>query len=249
MQINDVVRLAGGELARPALFNAFLTIPNVVNANVTTRSYDVLCKGVTVPPISNEPITMKYLGQDVPIPGRVTTTNRLQATFILDENHSIYNEISEWAKGMDNLHYNTTTFIQNIQESYISNKLGEITLTPHTWANETNISYTFKGLYPINVSGINFQSDNTSSTMEVAIEFSFLTFDITGVGTGNIIDVIEGDLFKFTYELTNGIVSDVLNTSDKSQFFGTSGFSNFTENIPQYAAQTIAKSFTSVFKF
>jgi hypothetical protein len=249
MQINDVVRIAGGELARPALFNTFLSIPSVVYTNKSVKDYDVLCKSVNIPPVTNEPIMMKYLGQSVPISGRVNTSNRLQVTFMLDEYQEFYKELVTWAKGMDINHYNTTSKIQNIQKSYIADKLGEITITPYTWVNNTDISYIFSGIYPINVSGINLQSDNTSSTMEIVVEFSFLTFDVIGLDTGSVVESIEGDLINFTYELINGLASPTNTSKPTVSNFGLTGFSNFTDNIPQYAAQTIAKEITNIFKF
>jgi hypothetical protein len=258
MQINDVVRMAGGEYARPALFNAYLNIPVTVNSQISQKNYDVLCKSIQLPNFSNEAITIKYMGQDIAIPGRVTTGNRLTVTFMLEEKHRVFIELSEWLRGMDQFHYNTSTFVNSLQKMEVESKLGSLRITPQTWAGDTDITYEFGDLYPISIGGVVFQSDNTSSIIEVTVEFGFLTLDITGVGTGNILDVIEGEFFEFTNELVQGIESGLTNlitgslnqiTPSSTDLFGFDNVSNFTRNIPQYAASTIAKGVFKGFKF
>jgi hypothetical protein len=172
-------------------------------------------------------------------------------------------ELSEWLKSMDMYHYNTTSYIARLQQNNNQSKLGELTITPRTWQDEAEIKYVFGGVFPSTISGISYQSDNTASTIEINVEFTFLSFDILGVGEGNIVDLLEGELFEFTNELINGIESGITNIFSGStnssrkyethNIFGFDGFSNFTRNIPQYAASTISKGvgnfISSVFKF
>jgi len=257
MQINDLVRNAGGEFARPTLFNAFLNFPSTVDSSISQLNYDILCKNIALPNFNHELINLKYLGQDVPVVSRVNTGNRISLTFLVEETQTIIDELSIWLRGMDKYHYSNNSDVNALQETLTSEKMGTLTVTPKTWSDESTLSYIFTNLFPVSLGGINFQSDNTSSIIEINVEFAFLTYDIIGKNgsLSTIINQLESENM-FTGELLNGIESHMtdmfatLNQAtqrvENAESLRLSGYSNFTQNIPFYAPSTISKLMDSV---
>jgi hypothetical protein len=138
---------------------------------------DVLCKSVKVPDISNEPIELKYKGHTVKIPGRTNQEQVMEITFYLDENQNIRQLFHEWITALDNRFYAYTSAAATSMAKS-KNYFGTILLKARDFdeSKREPMNYLIDGVYPISVSGPEFNAGGTNEVIEITVTFAFYRF-------------------------------------------------------------------------
>lgn len=127
-------------------------------------------QGVTLPGLNTSAVDYPTPFKNLPLSGTKLEYEDLQITLISDENLSAFREISEWLVA---LHF-TEDFDQ-----YQSIKAGEglvsdLTVFALDSNKNANISFKFKNVFPINLTGIEMnttESDVTPPTFTVGFKY------------------------------------------------------------------------------
>ena len=193
--VNATVEKYGGDLSRQTKFTVDLTLPDPVSRKLDKRTYDVMCKSLTVPTTKMEPIEVKYKGHSIPTMGRVQYEQTVTLTFILDDKHQIREIMKNWIEGLDD--WNTgkkTTESLDLK----SNKKGEIKLSAKDFLEQFSPAvYTFKNVYPTSVAGLEYDGTSTSVFNEITVDFAFTHIESTmeeGVDFSNLFEDILGGI-------------------------------------------------------
>lgn len=176
-KISETLNLAGGNLARPTRFSAFIAPPADIIADLPSRTFDVLCKSVRIPETIMKPIDMMIKGHTIKIPSRVNQEQTLEITFYLDENHSLRKVFSDWIAGLDPRFYAVTS-PASINMINTKNIFGNILIKTRDF-NETSaepMNYLIENVYPISLGSINFNSSGVSEITELTVVFAYSRF-------------------------------------------------------------------------
>ena len=173
--VNSTMQEYGGELSRPTKFNMYLTAPVSLNAT----QYDILCKNVQIPNIKHDIIELKYKGHDIKITGRTNYDQTFSVTFYLDEYHKIRDAMDTWVRLIDNKEMSGKN--ENIAPS---DRYGSIKISAKNF-DEVYVpyQYEFLNVFPISVSGPEYNTEGVSSVNEVTVEFAYSVF-LSAPGTG-----------------------------------------------------------------
>ncbi len=179
-KISQELSLAGGNLARPTRFNALIAPPIEVMQTSEMKMFDVLCKSISIPEITMEPIEMKFKGHTLKYPGRVNQTQTIDITMYLDEHHIMRELFSNWITGMDNRFYAVNS--EQASAMYNSkNYYGNMMIKARNFNEDSYdiMNYLIIGIYPISISGIEYGSGSIGEVQEVTVSFAFWKF-LTG---------------------------------------------------------------------
>jgi len=206
---NSVLYKAAGNVARQTKFKTFLTLPTFLFNSMSADNYDILCKNITIPSLKNETIEIKYKGHNIQIPGRSDYEKTISLTFILDEKHSLKEDLDNWISGLDATFINPNSISEAFQNATdeSNERFGSLTVTADNWKDQGQFSYVFSDLFPISVSGPEFSGDSISTIIELTVEFSYSFYETktenpegAGFITGLVNSVIDGvaNLIKTT---------------------------------------------------
>jgi len=171
--VNASLEEHGGDLSRQTKFSVDITLPTPVSKNVSKEKMDVLCKNISIPAIKNEPIEVKYKGHIIPVSGRTTYEQRVTLTFLLDDKHILKEAFTQWLEGMDSYTMGAISDVNGGVKG-LSSKNGEITIKAKDFIEYyTPATYTFKNVFPVSVSGLEYDGSSTSVYNEINVEFAF----------------------------------------------------------------------------
>ena len=192
-RISQMLTEAGGQLARPTKFNVLIDAPERLGNALIPQNLDTLCKNITIPTITMEPIEIVIKGQKIPVPGRVNQEKTVEMTFILDEYHVLWEMFNNWIIGLDNR--NMTP--KNDQSSGLLNSLanrGNIALKTRDYlesASDSPMVYIFQGVFPTSVTGPAFNSEGANEIQEFTVSFAYhryWTNNMTSTGEHDDLD-------------------------------------------------------------
>lgn len=185
-------RLAGGG-ARPNLFEvhipSFPVAANSAGANWTgevQEDFRFLCKAAALPASNNGVVDVPFRGRILKVAGD-RTFDTWTVTIINDEDFLIRSQFEYWMNAINKLTNNSgaTNPASYMVDAHVS-QLGrgqnkEATQNNPTTANQTALrTYTFKDIFPTNISQIDLSYDTGDTIEEFTVEFQVNYFTVGG---------------------------------------------------------------------
>ena len=189
---NFKTRLAGGG-ARPNLFEVHIpSFPTAANADgadwlsEAQEDFRFLCKAAALPASNNGVIDVPFRGRILKVAGD-RTFDTWTVTVINDEDFIIRTQFEKWMNGINKLTNNSgaTNPSSYMVDAHVS-QLGrgqqkEATQNNATGADQTPLrTYTFKDIFPTNISQIDLSYDTGDTIEEFTVEFQVNYFTIGG---------------------------------------------------------------------
>ena len=173
---------------------------------------EYFCTAANIPGISlgsaEQPTPLK----DIPIPGDKLSYDNLEITFLIDENLENYREIHGWLTGIGfpKDHSQFRSLVAAGSDRYptskdpgLSKELGQVkkqvsddggtysdaTLFSLTSKNNSNIEVRFRNLYPISLSGLNYNQQETDiQYLTASVSFAYTIYEFANVGGSGTIE-------------------------------------------------------------
>ena len=235
-KIQTALTAAGGEFARPTKYNVLINTPGNVSGDYG-QNVDILCKNVTIPEITLEPIDLTFKGHTVKYPGRVNQSQTVSCTFYLDENYKIREMFTNWISIMDPRYYGARNEnSQDIKEKAYGNMV--VFASDYSERNKV-MTFTFEDLYPISVSELEYNTSDKDNIMEITVTFAFYRYLHDGTFKDRM-DNMDNFLDIFGTSAVAGAVNNILGNGGG----GTSDF-NFGDIIGGLGIASGVKSFIS----
>ena len=157
---------------------------------------------------ANQPTPLK----DVPIPGDKLEYDNLNITFLVDENLENYREIHGWLTGLGfpkdneqfrNLQNAGSDRFPTTKNTGLNKELGQIrkavqddgglysdaTLFVLTSKNNANLEVRFRDLYPVSLSGLNYNQQETDIQYLTAnVTFAYKIYEFATVGASGVVE-------------------------------------------------------------
>lgn len=169
--------------ARASLFEVFMTLPQGINEAGAQSQFRFVCRAAQVPASTIGQIEVPYFGRRIKMAGNRTFEN-WTVTILNDEDFLVRNAFEKWSSYI-NSHNN------NVREGSVIDEVGltsyRTTATVHHYA-KTGVfdsavangdaaiptrSYTFKNIFPINISSIDLNWETTDAIEEFTVEFAY----------------------------------------------------------------------------
>jgi len=218
-RVNTLLYSAGGDLSRPTRYRLKLSVPTSIMSMALPpdRTLDILCKGFSIPERKVEVLDYKYRGRTAPIPGPTTNINQITMTLILDDAHRMKSIFDEWLVRMD-LREDISTggafsggssiFDMGVAGT-IDGMYTTLTFSAMNWEEDEEMAtYTFYGVYPSSVGEIQYSTDSPSSTQELTVTFSFITFAINKTGI-DLLDSLLGGVNNIVNGAKNFVTGQI----------------------------------------
>lgn len=176
-KISETLNYVGGNMARPTRYSAIISPPPEVTKSQSQETFDVLCKSVVIPPITNNAIEIFYKGHPIKIPGRTVQEQTIQLTFYLDEKHTLRKLFEDWIAGTDDRYYATNSEgSSNIAAS--KNNFGTLIIKARDFDETVDepMNYVFDGVFPTEVTGPEYGADMLSAVQEFTVTLSYWRF-------------------------------------------------------------------------
>tara|TARA_Y100000816_G_scaffold85588_1_gene58831 strand:+ start:347 stop:973 length:627 start_codon:yes stop_codon:yes gene_type:complete len=157
---------------------------------------------------ANQPTPLK----DIPIPGDKLEYDNLNITFLVDENLENYREIHGWLTGLGfpkdneqfrNLQNAGSDRFPTTKNIGLNKELGQIrkavqddgglysdaTLFVLTSKNNANLEVRFRDLYPVSLSGLNYNQQETDIQYLTAnVTFAYKIYEFATVGASGVVE-------------------------------------------------------------
>ena len=157
---------------------------------------------------ANQPTPLK----DVPIPGDKLEYDNLNITFLVDENLENYREIHGWLTGLGfpkdneqfrNLQNAGSDRFPTTKNTGLNKELGQIrkavqddgglysdaTLFVLTSKNNANLEVRFRDLYPVSLSGLDYNQQETDIQYLTAnVTFAYKIYEFATVGASGVVE-------------------------------------------------------------
>lgn len=147
------------------------------------------CTEVNIPGMSLTENMVATPFKDFNVAGDKLTYDPLEVTFLLNENLSPWREIHDWIRGLGfPVKFDEYKNLSNLQAAKMYSGLASLgsetpqysdgRLTIYTNKNNPSILVSFKDLYPIDISSIQFASKMTADDVITAtVKFGFMYYD------------------------------------------------------------------------
>jgi len=157
---------------------------------------------------ANQPTPLK----DIPIPGDKLEYDNLNITFLVDENLENYREIHGWLTGLGfpkdneqfrNLQNAGSDRFPTTKNTGLNKELGQIrkavqddgglysdaTLFVLTSKNNANLEVRFRDLYPVSLSGLDYNQQETDIQYLTAnVTFAYKIYEFATVGSSGVVE-------------------------------------------------------------
>ena len=157
---------------------------------------------------ANQPTPLK----DIPIPGDKLEYDNLNITFLVDENLENYREIHGWLTGLGfpkdneqfrNLQNAGSDRFPTTKNTGLNKELGKIrkavqddgglysdaTLFVLTSKNNANLEVRFRDLYPVSLSGLDYNQQETDIQYLTAnVTFAYKIYEFATVGASGVVE-------------------------------------------------------------
>ena len=157
---------------------------------------------------ANQPTPLK----DIPIPGDKLEYDNLNITFLVDENLENYREIHGWLTGLGfpkdneqfrNLQNAGSDRFPTTKNTGLNKELGQIrkavqddgclysdaTLFVLTSKNNANLEVRFRDLYPVSLSGLDYNQQETDIQYLTAnVTFAYKIYEFATVGASGVVE-------------------------------------------------------------
>ena len=173
---------------------------------------EYFCTAANIPSISLGQASQPTPLKDVPLPGDKLDYDNLTISFLVDENLENYREIHGWLTGLgfpkDHLQFRN---LQNAGSDRfpttsnvgISKELGKVskavqddgglysdaTLSVLTSKNTKNLEVRFRDLYPISLSGLDYNQQETDiQYLSATVSFAYKIYEFAGVSSSTTVE-------------------------------------------------------------
>jgi hypothetical protein len=178
-RISSTLYEVGGNFARPTKFTAMVHFPPGLMPSLEPNQIDILCKAINAPSLQNIYQEIKVKGHTVRVPIRSEYTKEIALTFYIDEWFQVKKIFEEWLKSLDSRFFNEDECADDIPPE---DKYGSITLIGQDYL-ETGVSphpiqIDYSQVFPINISDMNFSSEDKDNVMELSVTFAYQNYEI-----------------------------------------------------------------------
>ena len=174
-QIDDFkANLIGGGY-RTNQFRVTITPPSGIAIGLDVRRTSFLCTATELPPITIEPITLKYRGRSLQIAGDRDTTGDWTTTFFMDTDFMIMNALQRWSNGIND--FDTNTGVNSLSD-YATDLTAELMDRDDTVLK----TYIFKNAWPSAVGAPGtLDSSGENAIGEFTCTWQYQNYSISGV--------------------------------------------------------------------
>lgn len=159
-----------GDGARPNLFSVSLVFPSIaVNGSLAGQKTTFMAKAAQLPGSSIGTVPVYYFGRELKFPGNRTFADwTLQ--IINDEDFTIRNSLESWMNALNSHQGN----VRNPQAVQNSTYTVEATVKQYSKVGGDPIkSYTFVGMFPIDVAPIDLDWGSNDTIEEYSVSFAY----------------------------------------------------------------------------
>jgi len=157
-----------GDGARPNLFEVQMTFPTFINPGAAARKMSFMCKSASLPGSQIGQVPLQYFGREVKLAG-----NRIfpewTVTILNDEDFVVRNGFEKWLAGIN-------SHVSNIRAQWAGNSLGyatDATVKQYGKKGDKLKSYSFVGMFPVDVSQIDLDWGANDSIEEYTVTLAF----------------------------------------------------------------------------
>ena len=174
-QIDDFkANLIGGGY-RTNQFRVTITPPSGIAIGLDVRRTSFLCTATELPPITIEPITLKYRGRSLQIAGDRDTTGDWTTTFFMDTDFMIMNALQRWSNGIND--FDTNTGVNSLSD-YATDLTAELMDRDDVVLK----TYIFKNAWPSAVGApATLDSSGENAIGEFTCTWQYQNYSISGV--------------------------------------------------------------------
>lgn len=171
--------------ARPTLFEVSMTFPGITSVGVgsdglgISQQFRFFCKTAQLPGSTVNAIPVNYFGRELKFAGN-RTFPEWTVTIINDEDFKIRNAFELWLNGLNNHRFNLRDASFSGSTSYST----QATVTQYAKTGEALKSYTFVGMFPIDVSPIDVDWSSVDSMEEFTVTFAYQWWESLPGSTG-----------------------------------------------------------------
>lgn len=173
-EIRSQLALGG---ARNSLFQVQFTNPANSVADIKVP---FLVRSAQIPPSTLGTIEVPYFGRKIRLAGD-RTFGQWTVTVINDEDFLIRNAMEEWSNKINTLQGNLRDFGAASPSLYKA----QAQITQFSKTGIPIRTYTFNGIYPSEISGIEMDWNATDTIEEFTVTFQYDWHEVTGGVTGN----------------------------------------------------------------
>ena len=173
---------------------------------------EYFCTAANIPGISLGQASQPTPLKDIPIPGDKLDYDNLNITFLVDENLENYREIHGWLTGLGfpkdneqfrNLQNAGSDRFPTTKNTGLNKELGQIrkavqddgglysdaTLFVLTSKNNANLEVRFRDLYPVSLSGLDYNQQETDIQYLTAnVTFAYKIYEFATVGASGVVE-------------------------------------------------------------
>jgi hypothetical protein len=170
--------------ARPNLFEMKMSFPEFASSGFGQRTgtdglslneqFTFFARSSQLPGSTVNPVTLNYMGREVKVPGN-RTFPELSVTIFNDEDFKVRSALEKWLNGM-NSHRG------NLRDQSMINSTGwgrSAHVIQYAKSGEALKSYTFIGLFPIDISPIDMDWASNDVVEEYACTFAYQWWEQT----------------------------------------------------------------------
>lgn len=154
------------------------------DARITNSVLGILCKTASVPNRQLTPVTIKYKGRDIYIPGQTKYTGTYDCEFYCPENHNVRSYFERWQQGIES-RSNLVLFNPGDQKTSLQGLNGLETITVYqSQFNSNNYKthrtkgYKFYGVYPMEISAMNYDSSGPGNVLTFTVTFQYTYYSV-----------------------------------------------------------------------
>ena len=174
---------------------------------------EYFCTSVNIPGITLDFIEQKTTLKNIPVPGNRLTYADLTVSFLVDENLTNYQEIHGWLTGLgypeDNIQFQNLALAGSDRfpssNQPVSTEpgqsgspapsagatLSDATLMVLTSKNNPVVEVRFKDLFPVSLSGLNYNQQLTDITYLTAdVTFKYLIYEFANVNSSTTTTIV-----------------------------------------------------------
>ena len=162
---------------------------------------EYFCTQVNLPGVSiADNYTQPTPFRDIPLPGEKLRYEQLSVTFLVDENLENYQEIHGWLRGIGfpGGHAEFKTLLAGGSDRFPTSKgktpnqggiFSDATLNILTSKNNPNIEVRFRDIYPISLSGLDYNQQATDiNYLTCAVTFQYKIYEFANISGSTTIE-------------------------------------------------------------
>jgi hypothetical protein len=171
--------------ARPTLFEVSMNFPAITSIGVggdglgVSQQFRFFCKSAQLPGTTVNAIPVNYFGRELKFAGN-RQFQEWTVTILNDEDFKIRNAFELWLNGLNNHRFNLRDTSFRGSTSYST----QGTVTQFAKTGEALKSYTFVGMFPIDVSAIDVDWSSVDSMEEFTVTFAYQWWESLPGSTG-----------------------------------------------------------------